>query len=129
MSDTSDIVGYVGGGAGIVTGLVAFIRVLGSRIVEREDKDKEELKRRADERDKAERENRETLIGIKHDFNAMRSGFDQLARQMELRAETQDREIVSLRAEVKEQINQLEHRLRSDMQRIVTAGPRVRKGG
>jgi len=129
MSDAGDIFNYVGGAAGIGVFVAWVVRTLGARVVEREDADKKAMQAKLDEREKAERAVTEVLIGIKHDVGALRTGQDQLARQMESRAEAQDKEIASLRGEVKDQINQLEHRLRSDMQRLVSVPPRGRARG
>lgn len=128
MSDASELFNYVGGGAGLVAAAAWAVRALGARVVEREDADKKAMQAKLDEREKEQRAISEALIGIKHDVGALRTGQDQLARQMESRAETQDKEITSLRAEVKEQINQLEHRLRSDMQRLVSVPPARSRG-
>ena len=127
MSDTSDIIGFAGGGAGLLAGIAWLVRTLAGRVVEREDKDKESIQKKVDERERREREMSEILIGIKHTVGTLREGQESLARQMESRASAQDRENASLRAEMKEQISQLEHRLRSDMQRIVSA-PSQKRG-
>lgn len=111
MSDTSEIAGYVGGAGGIAAFLYTAVKWLGSRVVEREDDDKKRLLA-------SEQTTRETLISINHSLTSLRNALDQMAIQVEKRATAQDKEIAELRAEVKDQMNQLEHRLRSDMQRM-----------
>jgi hypothetical protein len=127
MSDASDIVGYVGGGAGAVTLLVAGIKWLGGRVVQREDEDKKAHAARLQKAEDANLTTREAIADIKHNMAMMRNSVEQMALQASQRAAAQDKEISELRAEMKEQINQLEHRLRSDMQRLVSPPPTGRR--
>jgi len=130
MSDLSvgDIGGIIGGTAGASALVVALVKWLGGRVVQREDDDKKELQSKLEEAQKAERSISESLIGLKHDMNALRGAFDTMIRQVEARAAAQDKEISELRTEFKEEIKQLEYRLKQDMQRIVSAGPRKGRG-
>lgn len=127
MSDASEILGYVGGGTGLVAGGVWLVKALAGRVVQREDEDKRHLLSRAEKSEERERVISEALINIRHDMQAMRDSLGQMKQQNEFRAAAQDKEIAELRAEVKEQIGQLEHRLRSDMQRIVNESERAEK--
>ena len=128
MSDASEIFSYVGGGTGLVAGGVWLVKSLAGRVVQREDDDKRALQLKVEKAEASERLISEALIGIKHDMSALRAGLELVSKQMEMRAAAQDKEIAELRAEVKEQINQLEHRLRSDMQRLVKDERPPRRG-
>lgn len=119
MSDASDLVGFVGGGAGALAGATWLVQRLVGRVIQREDEDKKLLQLKVEEAQKSERLISESLIGLRHDLSALRAALEMVSKQMEVRADTQDKEIAGLRVEVKDQIQQLEHRLRSDMQRVV----------
>lgn len=126
MSDGSEVLGWVGGGAGIVTGVVYLGRILVGRVVAREDADKQELAKKLEESQRVVSTIEKTLIGFQHDLTGMRQALDSFARQVEVRALQQDKEIAELRIEVKEQLQQLEQRLRNEMQRLVTPPRRAK---
>jgi predicted nucleic acid-binding Zn-ribbon protein len=88
-------------------------------VVAREDADKQELQKKLEESQRMVSTIEKTLIGFQHDLTAMRNALDSFGRQVEVRALQQDKEIAELRVEMKEQLQQLEHRLRSEMQRLV----------
>lgn len=112
MSDTSDVMAYIGGGTGLVGGVIWLIKTLGGRVVQREDDDKKTLQAKLDESQRMMSTIEKTLIGMERDILALRGSLDS-------RAVAQDREIANLRADVKEDIKQLEHRLKQDMQRLI----------
>jgi hypothetical protein len=122
MSDGSELFNYVGGGAGLVAAVVWVVQKLGARVVEREDADKKALLARQEESAKTERSIEKTLFGLERDVAGLRSDLANVGRQVESRAIAQDKEISELRSEMKEQLEALEHRLKQDMQRIVSAG-------
>jgi predicted nucleic acid-binding Zn-ribbon protein len=122
MSDGSDIFNYIGGGAGIVAVTAWALKGLGGRLVQREDDDKKALQVKLEESQRAASNTEKVLVGLQHDMNSLRITIEQVVRRIEAGAATQDKEISELRSEFKEQLEQLEHRLKADMQRIVSAG-------
>lgn len=137
MSDGSggELIGYTLGGVGvgaIVMGLVVWlVKALGGRVVQREDDDKKQLQAKLEKLEERSveftRVISEALLNIKHDMQGMRSAMDQLKQQVESRAIQQDKEIAELRAEFTKLLEQTEHRLRTDMQRLMPTGPTRKK--
>jgi hypothetical protein len=124
MSDGTDLLAIIGGGGGIVAGVVTIFKWLGGRMVAREDEDKKVLQAKVEEGQKAERSTSESLLAIKYDIAGLRSDLATFSKQTELRANQQDKELSEVRTEFKEEMRLLEHRLKQDMQRIVSAPPR-----
>lgn len=121
MSDESDLLASAVGGGGIVAAVIAIFKWLGGRMVQREDEDKKALQAKVEEGQKAERSIERTLIGLQHDVNGLRADLANIGRQVENRAAAQDKEITELRVEFKEELRLLEHRMKGDVQRIVSA--------
>ena len=127
MSDGTgtEIVGYTLGGVGVgalVMGIVVWlVKALGGRVVQREDDDKKQLQADLKAAAASERSIEKSLFGLERDIRDLRTEVANSAKQSDNRANAQDKEIAELRSEVKEQLVQLEHRLKTDMQRIVSA--------
>ncbi len=97
---------------------------LGGRVVDREDADKKALQAELVESKKTERTIERQLFGLERDIGGLREALTNIGRQFEARATAQDKEIAELRMEFKEQMQQMEHRLKQDMQRIASSPPR-----
>ncbi len=121
MSDASDVFGIVGGTVGVGTLIVGIVKWGAGRLVQREDEDKKALQLRQEESAKTERNIERTLIGLQHDVQGLRTDFANSAKQFESRAMQQDKEIAEVRSEFKEELRQVEHRIKGEMQRMIIA--------
>lgn len=123
MSEPSEIVGYIGGGAGVAAGLSWLVKVLGARVVQKEDAEKETLRRELAEAKKAERQISESLIELKADLRGLKTSVDTFGTQVARMATDHERDLGDMRREFREMVETSEARLKADMQRLIPLPP------
>lgn len=126
MSDGSEIIAWLGGGTGLLTGALWLIKSLGGRVVEHEDASKKKLQTELEQAQKAERTTAETLIELKIDMRNLKGSVDTVSGQLSRMEAENDRAISDLRAEFKEHLAEVETRMKQDLQRAVSAPRRSR---
>lgn len=114
MSDASEIISWVGGASGIGAGVFALVKWLGSRVVEREDEDRKSLQ---NEVKRTREENialREMLIKMEGQLTRMNEAVARIEIQNNEQRRAWETELQRVRTEFKEDLSQLEQKIKAD---------------